>query len=234
MNVRLRALPPSEDVYYPESDGKPMAENTLQYLWIETIHGNLTFWFRDHSDVLIAADNLIYPVQGDSSIAAAPDVYVAFGRPQGHRGCYKVFEEGGLFPQVVFEILSPTNELRDLLDKFQFYQQYGAQEIYWIDPEEGRQALEVWVRTGDRMRPVPVPSSWVSPLLGTTFVVTPGTVELFHPNGQRYITGPEARLQTEQANQRAEQEKQRAEKAEQGLEAARAKLRELGIDPDTL
>ena len=131
MNVRLRSAPPSDEVYYPESDGKPMAENTLQYLWIETLHGNLTFWFRDSPDVLIAADNLIYPVQGDFSITAAPDVYVAFGRPQGHRGSYKVFEEGGIFPQVVFEILSPTNELRDLLDKFQFYQQYGAQEIYW-------------------------------------------------------------------------------------------------------
>ena len=34
---------------------------------------------------------------------------VVFGRPKGYRGSYRQWEEGGIAPQVVFEILSPGN-----------------------------------------------------------------------------------------------------------------------------
>ncbi|HEY9644598.1 MAG TPA: hypothetical protein V6C57_29145 [Coleofasciculaceae cyanobacterium] len=39
----------------------------------------------------------------------APDVLVAFDRPKGKRDAYKQWEENGIAPQVVFEILSPDN-----------------------------------------------------------------------------------------------------------------------------
>ena len=63
-----------------------MAENTLQAEWIVTIHGNLAILFKDEPNVFVAMDNFIYPVVGDNTICTAPDVYVAFGRPKGHRG----------------------------------------------------------------------------------------------------------------------------------------------------
>jgi Uma2 family endonuclease len=227
MNVRLRSTPPGPGPYYPDSDGKPMADNTLQFQWIVTVQGNLDLLFRDRADVFVASDNLIYPVEGDSSICQAPDVYVAFGRPKGHRGSYKVFEEGGVFPQVVFEVLSPSNQLRDMLDKFQFYQQFGVQEYYMIDPETGREALEIWRRDGDRMRAVDPAGGWVSPLLGVRFIMSPTAVELFYPNGQRFLTFVELGVRAEQERQRADSEKQRAD-------ALAAKLRELGVDPDRI
>lgn len=94
-------------IEYPDSDGQPLAENTLQYQWIVMIQGNLDLLFRHQPDVFVAGDNLIYPVEGHPEIRMAPDIYVAFGRPKGHRGSYRVWEEAGIFPQVVFEILSP-------------------------------------------------------------------------------------------------------------------------------
>ena len=101
-------MPPSVDVApitYPQSDGQPMADNTKQFRWIVTIQGGLDALFRDNPQVFVAGDLLWYPVEGHPEISTAPDVLVAFGRPKGDRGSYLQWEEGGVAPQVVFEIL---------------------------------------------------------------------------------------------------------------------------------
>src|SRR5262249_4407315 len=120
-------MPP---VHYPERDGKPMAENTLQAQWIETLHGNLAALYRDDPNVFVAIDNLWYPVENHPEICQAPDVYVVFGRPKKHRGCYKQWEEDNVAIQVVFEIRSPSNTGDELLDKEEFYDEYGVEEYY--------------------------------------------------------------------------------------------------------
>ncbi len=56
---------PRKPIHYPDSDGKPMAENTKQARWIFTLYGNLSALFRDSADVFVAADNLWYPVEGE-------------------------------------------------------------------------------------------------------------------------------------------------------------------------
>src|SRR5207302_5944114 len=98
-----------EQLLYPDSDGQPMAENTLQYQWIVTIQGNLDDLYRNDADVFVAGDLLWYPEEGKPTVRIAPDILIAFGRPKGYRGSYKQWEEGGIAPQVVFEILSPGN-----------------------------------------------------------------------------------------------------------------------------
>jgi Uma2 family endonuclease len=52
---------------------------------------------------------------------------VVFGRPKGYRGSYKQWEEDGLAPQVVFEVRSPANGFKEMLDKLAFYEQYLRQ-----------------------------------------------------------------------------------------------------------
>ncbi|HMZ80299.1 MAG TPA: hypothetical protein PLL06_11415, partial [Acidobacteriota bacterium] len=49
------------DIVYPESDGKPMAENTLQYEWIVMIKGGLDAVLPND---FVAGDLLWYPVEG--------------------------------------------------------------------------------------------------------------------------------------------------------------------------
>ncbi len=102
---------PSQKVFYPDSDGKPMADNTLQFRWIVTIKEGVDALFCQDPDVFVAGDLLWYPVEGEPKIRIAPDVLVAFGRPKGERGSYRQWEEGGTAPQVVFEILSPGNRI---------------------------------------------------------------------------------------------------------------------------
>src|SRR4051812_27387732 len=98
----------TEVIVYPDSDGQPMADNTLQFQWIVTIQGGLDALFAADPNVFVAGDLLWYPVEGQPKIRAAPDAMVVFGRPKGYRGSYKQWEEGGVAPQVVFEVLSPN------------------------------------------------------------------------------------------------------------------------------
>jgi hypothetical protein len=58
-----------------------------------TLVGGLQTLFADNPDVFVAGDLLWYPVEGDNKTGIAPDALVAFGRPQGHRGSYKQWEE---------------------------------------------------------------------------------------------------------------------------------------------
>ncbi len=51
------------DLLYPDSDGKPMAENTEQYRWIVLIKENLEILFANNNNVLIVGDLLWYPVR---------------------------------------------------------------------------------------------------------------------------------------------------------------------------
>jgi hypothetical protein len=110
--MNLTAPPaPLGAIVHPESDGKPMADNSKQFRWIQVLSGNLAALFRDRDDVLVAGDMLCYPEEGHPEIRAAPDVFVVFGRPKGDRGSYKQWEEEHVPLTVTFEIVSPGNDL---------------------------------------------------------------------------------------------------------------------------
>lgn len=84
-------------------------------------------------------------------------------------------------------------------------------------------------------------NGWVSPRLGVRFVLTPATLEIYRPDGQRFLTPVELDQVREKERQRAEQERQQKEAALQQLEQEQqryqellARLREKGIDPEKL
>jgi Uma2 family endonuclease len=163
------SIPVTSDsaIKYPDCDGQPVADNTLQFQWIVTIQGNLDGLFADDPTVFVAGDLLWYPLLGHPEVRTAPDTMVAFGRPKGYRGSYKQWEEDGVAPQVVFEIQSPGNRPDELEAKFLFYQQYGAEEYYLYDPHEG--VLLGWLRRGAALRPIQPMHGWTSPRLGIRF-----------------------------------------------------------------
>src|SRR4051812_9587275 len=191
------------DVQYPDSDGQPMSDNTVQFRWITTIQGNLDVLFRDRPDVFVAGDNLIYPVQGDPTIRMAPDVYVAFGRPKGDRGSYKVWEEGGVFPQVIFEVWSPNNRASAMQKKFEFYERYGAEEYYIVYPDFPVH-LDGWRREGGRLVEIEPMNGWVSPRLRAKFFLTPDALTITRPDGTAFQSFLETAARAEAERQRAE------------------------------
>jgi Uma2 family endonuclease len=173
-------------IIYPDSDGQPMADNTKQFRWIVVIKENLEILFAAVPDVFIAGDLLWYPTEGDNKTRQAPDAMVVFGRPKGDRGSYKQWEEDNIAPQVVFEILSPGNRLKEMTKKLQFYERYGVEEYYIYDPD--RIELVGLQRSGDKLNVIEEMNGWVSPRLGIRFELKPDTLEIFSPSGQQFLT----------------------------------------------
>ena len=214
----------TKPVVYPDSDGKPMADNTKQFEWIITIAGGLQALFADDPNVFVAGDLLWYPVEGDNKTRIAPDALVAFGRPQGHRGSYKHWEEGGVAPQVVFEVLSPGNTRREMDEKLAFYDRYGVEEYYLYDPDHGR--LQGWWRQQGRLVEIAPMRGWVSPRLGVRFDLDGLELCLTRPNGERFASFLEFAQQARDARQRAVAEFMARQAAEQRAEAEAAARRE--------
>jgi Uma2 family endonuclease len=213
-------------VHYTDSDGKPMADNTIQFRWIMMLYTHLAGQFRDDSNVFVAADHLIYPVEGESKTRQAPDVYVAFGRPKGDRPSYRVWEEGGIFPQVIFEVWSPSNRYNEMQDKFAFYEKHGAEEYYILYPEFPMYA-EAYRRDGAKLVRVAEVNGYVSPRTGLRFSLAPDELTLFGHDERPLRTAEELAAEREAAEQAAQEQREKAEKLA-------AKLRELGVDPDTV
>ena len=216
---------PQTTIIYPDRDGKPMSDNTLQFRWIVTTEGGLDAVFRDDPNVFVAGDLLWYPVQGKPKIRAAPDAMVAFGRPKGDRGSYKQWEEGGIAPQAVFEILSPGNRPAEMKRKFQFYQRYGVEEYYIYDPDHGD--LDGWLRVGQTLVQIPAMSGFVSPRLRIRFQPGegPDNLTIIGPDGKPFATYLEVIAQRDVERRRADAQQQRADRLA-------ARLRALGVEPD--
>jgi Uma2 family endonuclease len=239
------------ELVFPDSDGKPMAENTRQYEAVVTLKGNIEAFAP--AEAFVAGDHLIYVDRRDPTARQAPGVYVAFGRPRGHRGNYKVWEEGDVFPQVVFEVLGPSNTPAEMRAKRRFYFAHGAEEYYEFDPEAGiRLGFVVDAESGLPSRVADM-DGHVSPRLGMRFAFRPMQLLVYRPDGSRFLSFQEMedcvaaerqraeterlraetkRQRAEAERQRAEIERQRAETAHNEMERLRAMLRAAGIDPE--
>jgi Uma2 family endonuclease len=232
-------IPPRKQVaHYPDSDGQPMSDNTLQFTWIGILKWGLEAYYLKDPNIFIAGDHLIYPVEGDPKTRQAPDVYVAFGRPKHDRGSYKVWEEAGLFPQVVFEVWSPNNRFDQMQDKYAFYEKFGVEEYYIVYPEFPAH-VEGWKRDGAKLSRISEINEWVSPRTGIRFSLKEGYLSVFGPDGREMKSPAEIAADRDAEYGRAEQERHRAEQIENRARTAEeraaqlaARLRELGVDPD--
>ncbi|BAY77567.1 hypothetical protein NIES25_40340 [Nostoc linckia NIES-25] len=228
-----------KSIIYPDSDGQPMADNTKQFELIVWIKNNLELLFANDPNVFVAGDLLWYPVEGDNKLRQAPDAMVVFGRPKGYRGSYKQWVEDNIAPQVVFEIWSPGNRISKMAKKFEFYERYGVEEYYLYEPDVVD--LTGWQRRNSRLEVIDQMAGWVSPRLGVRFELSEEELQIYRPDGDRFLTHLELNQQLQQEKERAEQaqvaaeqERQRAEQAEAQLQALQTLLKERGINPEQL
>ncbi|MDM8537311.1 Uma2 family endonuclease [Desulfobacterales bacterium HSG17] len=217
-------IPPysKDDIIYPESDGKPMADNTEQFNWIVKIKEGLEAMFADRPDVFVAGDLLWYPVKKktrkEKDKSAAPDAMVVFGRPKGRRGSYLQWKEDNIAPQVVFEILSPSNTKSEMKEKLKFYREHGVEEYYLYDPD--KITFDGWSHTNGRLLKIRKIQGWKSPRLGIRFELTDEELIIYRPDGRRFLSYVEI--------------EKRAEEAEAKARMLTAKLKELGVSVDDL
>jgi Uma2 family endonuclease len=217
--------PPQTPIVYPDDDGQPLAENTLQFKWIVLLKEGLETLFRHDEDVFVAGDLLWYPEEGKPKIRQTPDAMVVFGRPKGRRDSYKQWEEEGIAPQVVIEVLSPGNRGNELIRKFRFYEKYGVEEYYIYDPDDGE--LDGWKRGEVGLEEIAEMNGHASPRLGIRFEPGegPDNLRVLRPDGQPFRTHQEL-------TDRLEAEAQRAEAAQRRADRLAALLGEQEIEPE--
>ncbi|MEG5015301.1 MULTISPECIES: Uma2 family endonuclease [unclassified Microcoleus] len=229
----------SAEIIYPDSDGKPMSDNTKQFQLIVKLQGGIDALFKDNENVFVAGDLLWYPVEGDNKTRQAPDTMVVFGRPKGDRGSYQQWLEDNIAPQVVFEIISPGNRMTAMYKLFKFYENYGVEEYYVYDPEDNE--LMGWVRSDGKLNYIEAIEGWVSPRLEIRFETASGDLEIYQPDGLKFLSYVElsrekelAQQQMELTQQQMEQERQEKELVQQKADRLSEKLREMGINPEDI
>jgi hypothetical protein len=121
------------EIYYPESDGKPVGETDFHVAALFHLWQTLRFHYRNDPNIYVAGNMLLYYEQGNPAEFKVPDVFVVKGIAKHDRGVYKLWEEK-VAPGVIFEITSRGTRLEDLGTKRALYEMLGVAEYYLFDP----------------------------------------------------------------------------------------------------
>jgi Uma2 family endonuclease len=122
------------EVYYPESDGKPMAESD-DHREAMVRHIELLQDYYRGQNVYVSGDLLVYYVQGNPRKFIVPDAFVVKGIPPGKRRTYKIWVEGKS-PDLVIETTSRKTRKKDMQKKPDLYEQLGIKEYFLFDPHQ--------------------------------------------------------------------------------------------------
>jgi Uma2 family endonuclease len=125
-----------DGVYYPSSDGKPMAETGIHVHALLMLYELLGIFFKNRSDVLITGNQFWYWEKGNPKARRAPDVMVVAGVPkEPFRRSYRMWLEGNTLPAAIFEMSSKKTIEKDLGVKFEQYERLGVHEYFMFDPD---------------------------------------------------------------------------------------------------
>ena len=228
----MSAIPFQKEIFYPESDGEPMAESDLHRKEMTYLIDSLGDHFLPVPDVYVAGNLFLYYAQGDPRSVVAPDTFVIKGVSKRDRKTYKLWEEGKV-PCLTVEVTSDTTRDEDLDRKKSIYQRLGVEDYILFDPlgDYLDPRLQGYRLVQGRYRPVRPErdGSLISQAIGVTFRIEGGHLRLTEtPSGKpllRYeesmarMRRTEARLAEEIAARRA------SEKALRATEDENARLR---------
>ncbi|MFN4033994.1 MAG: Uma2 family endonuclease [Fimbriimonadales bacterium] len=246
----------------PEEDGEPL-ESDYHVMQIPLLDAVVRQHLGDTQDYFCGGNMFIYyslqQAQEVSDYVRArtrkrpsykgPDFFLVKGVDGAkRRDKWVVWEEGGKYPDLVVEIISPSTASKDKRWNVRFYARvFRTPEYFWYDPYSGE--LRGYRLSGRRYRRIaPDARGWLwSEVLGAWLGVWEGVwhgrryawLRLYDKEGRLVPTPAEyERARAEQERQRAEaealraeQERQRAEQSQAELEQLKAKLRELGVEP---
>jgi Uma2 family endonuclease len=233
MSKTLKFQPPPvfEEVIYPESDGKPMAETEIHVRCLIGLLETLSDFFRNDPKTYVAGNMFVYYQQGDTRKQVAPDVFVVKGVEKKLRRYYQIWKEGKA-PDVVFEITSESTQWEDLDSKRKLYRRLGIKEYYLYDPTGDylKDRFLGYRLVGNRFVQVRLPKGGDrvhSDVLGLDLVMERERLRLYDPQAKRFLLTPsevaEAYRRTEEENARLRAELERLQKQQSGV--ARTKQR---------
>ncbi len=82
------------DIFYPESDGKPIAETEMHINILVYLREALIDFFRNLPNAYVGANMLRYYEEGNPAASVAPDVFVVKGISKDVRCTFKAWVEG--------------------------------------------------------------------------------------------------------------------------------------------
>lgn len=185
-----------------------------------------------------------------------PDFFVALNvdgtkKRQG----WVVWEEDGRYPNVIVELMSPSTAREDLGPKKDVYEQIFRLPEYFVYNPFAPNSFRGWRLTGQGYEELTKDDRgwlwcdslgfWLGTWEGTLQQEKATWLRFFDAEGNLILLPEElAKIETQRAEderqraedetQRAEDERQRAEEALSELEALKARLREKGIDLESL
>ncbi len=125
-----------DDIDYPDSDGRPVAETPVHRDNLLVSVQLLQSWFAHDPMVYVSGNMFLYYERGNRYRALAPDVFVVLGVPRDkRRRSYKIWEEDGHAPDMVIEVTSLSSKEEDVDDKFDVYRDLlHVREYFLFDP----------------------------------------------------------------------------------------------------
>lgn len=225
----IPSVPTDSAVYYPDTDGIPMA--------VSDLHRRLFFWTRqaleayyaEMPDVYISGDILIYYKEGDPRKSIVPDVLVSFGIKKGLRDSYKTWVEGKA-PDFVMAFASEKTYKDDLgrekdiyaSMEIQDYFLYDAEGLYLPSPLMGFTLVD---GVYEAISP-DVDEGIHSSVLELDFRLQDKEIRIFDPIANEWVQtlAEQAEALTEQAKARIEKERARTEQAKARTEKAEAEI----------
>jgi len=211
-------------VYYPDSDGLPMAESDFQRKPLTYAVEALDIYFQAHENIYVSGNIFLYYEEGNPSATVAPDVFVVFGAPKRDRSSYTLWREPKA-PDFVLEITSQSTRLQDQGAKREQYAALGIQEYFQYDPthdylDPPLQGLRL---VGSTYQPIPATAfpegtlALHSAVLGLELRLEDGVLRFYDPTtGQKLLSHREA----EQARREAEARVAELEARLQALQAS--------------
>ena len=240
---------PEEDpnIFYPDSDDEPMAEDDRQRRVMIDVSESLIQHYADRPDVYVSADIFVYYEMNNPNRKVAPDVLVSFGVKDRERLSYFTWREGKP-PDFVLEIASPNTWRRDATEKRDIYADMGVTEYWRFDNNRGQVAQRVLI--GERLNAAgeyePITISHedgtlrgYSSVLGLDLFAQDGALRMFDPVSQTWLRNFREEIAARQiaedraqfAEDRAESAEERAHTAEDRAAMLERLLREHGITP---
>ena len=225
---------PHDAVFYPSSDGQPMAETALHAACMVHVASALGWWFKKHGrdDVYVGMNNFLYYERGNPRAVVAPDVYVVTGAPASPpRDTYMLWKEPK-GPDFVLEVTSASTRRNDERRKRDVYAALGVREYFLYDPRAEWLAppLQGWRLHEGAYRAVPAVT--VLPNRGVAVASEVLGLELRDERAERRVrlrdpaTGEV--LLTHDESERAREEAERAREEEAAARrAAEARVAEL-------
>lgn len=189
----------------------------------------LRWYWRGRTDYFVGGNLTVYfsETQKKSVDFRGPDFFVALDVDGARdRKSWVVWEEGGRYPNVIVELLSPTTEDNDRGEKKEIYEQvFRTPEYFLFDPYS--LAFEGFSLEGGRYTPRSPDANGLlaSEQLGMLLGVVDGELRFFERDGT-LIAKPEEEAETQiqrvkEAQRRADEEQRRADDAERHAEQER-------------